>query len=404
MKNRSALIILLPLLTLDFGLWTLDSSAQSVPALINYQGRLSDASGSPLPTLDYQLTFNIYDSTNGGNLIWGPQIFDGMNGVAGHGLKVPVVYGYFNVMLGPTDTNGVSLANAFNDTNRFVEIKVGTNSAIKPRQQILTAPYAFNSAKLAGYDWSSILVSGNNPAQGQIAGSKIQGGGITSNQIAPNTITATQIGSNTIYGAQIVNNSITSEQLAGAIITSNQIINGSISSANIADGQVTQPKLAPRQVLTNTVGVGGVAMSSDTGLLALSLASSGFLTVTQLVATITTTGRPVFLSLMASTNSLSNNNGDGSSLVAYCTACNGTPSPKVILFRGPVPVSQHTLEIQAQANSGAMTCEIPSSSFTWIDFPPSPGTWTYSIQVYNPSPFSGAQLRLHYVVMIAYEL
>src|ERR1043166_1876868 len=77
--------------------------AQSVPALINYQGRLSNADGSPLPTGDYQLTFSIYDSatnTSTNGLIWGPQVFDGTNGL-GHASKIPVAQGYFNVMLGP---------------------------------------------------------------------------------------------------------------------------------------------------------------------------------------------------------------------------------------------------------------------------------------------------------------
>src|ERR1041384_5477132 len=102
MKDRSALILLLPFLALDLRLWTLDSSAQSVPALINYQGRLSNPDGSPLATSDYQLTFNIYDSSNiSGGLVWGPQIFDGQS-AQGHGSRIPVVQGYFNVMLGPT--------------------------------------------------------------------------------------------------------------------------------------------------------------------------------------------------------------------------------------------------------------------------------------------------------------
>src|SRR5438067_1226199 len=144
----------------------ISARAQSVPALVNYQGRLSNPDGSPLATADYQLTFNIHDSaTNSGGLIWGPQIFDGVLGTNGHGPKIPVVQGYFNVMLGPMDTTSRSLADAFNATNRFVEIKVGTNNPILPRQQILTAPFAFqavNSAKLAGYDWSAIFQT-NDP-------------------------------------------------------------------------------------------------------------------------------------------------------------------------------------------------------------------------------------------------
>ena len=79
-----------------------NASAQSVPSLINNQGRLSDSNGVALPTTDYQLSFSIWDTNSGGNLVWGPQIFDGVQGTNGHGLKVPVVQGYFNVILGPS--------------------------------------------------------------------------------------------------------------------------------------------------------------------------------------------------------------------------------------------------------------------------------------------------------------
>src|SRR5689334_20733420 len=118
--------------------------AQTVPALINYQGKLSNPDGTPLPTADYQLTFNIFDAATNGGLVWGPQIFDSQS-AQGHGPKIPVVQGYFNLMLGPVDVSGASLANAFGGSNRYVEIKVGTNQPILPRQQILTAPFAFNS-------------------------------------------------------------------------------------------------------------------------------------------------------------------------------------------------------------------------------------------------------------------
>src|ERR1051325_1195560 len=123
MKNLVRLAMKLKSITpVSLILINASASAQTVPSLINYQGRLSDSNGAALPTLDYQLTFNIYDATNGGNLIWGPQIFDGSNGVPGHGLKIPVVQGYFNVMLGPTDVSNHDLASAFLATNRFVAI------------------------------------------------------------------------------------------------------------------------------------------------------------------------------------------------------------------------------------------------------------------------------------------
>jgi hypothetical protein len=149
-----ALLLLTPLFTLAPRI-----AAQTVPPLVNYQGRLSNPDGSPLPTADYTLTFNIYDAPTNGTLIWGPQVFDGA-ATQGHGPRIPVVQGYFNVMLGPSDTVTRSLSDAFTGIARYVEVTVSNRPPILPRQQILTTPFAFqaaNSAKLAGYDWSVVF-------------------------------------------------------------------------------------------------------------------------------------------------------------------------------------------------------------------------------------------------------
>lgn len=113
------------------------SFAQSVPPLINYQGRLTDANGDSL-TGTKRLEFNVYDAVTGGNIVWGIQIID----------DVPLVDGHFNVILS-TDNQGRSIANAFKSKNRYIAIKVGEPhtdlsgvSEISPRQQILSAPYA----------------------------------------------------------------------------------------------------------------------------------------------------------------------------------------------------------------------------------------------------------------------
>jgi microcystin-dependent protein len=132
------------MLLVFFGFFGGQAPAQSVPALINYQGQLTDANGTDLATADYILTFRIYGSETGTDLIWGPQMFDGVGG-QGHGAKVPVVHGFFNVLLGQWDTAGRSLATAFDGTDRYVEVQLGGNAAIKPRQRILTAPFAFEA-------------------------------------------------------------------------------------------------------------------------------------------------------------------------------------------------------------------------------------------------------------------
>ncbi len=121
------------------------AGAQSVPPLINYQGRLANADGTPLPTSDYSLTIRLWNAPTGGVSVWGPQCFDGEVG-PGHCVRMPIVQGYFSVTLGPIDTNGASLASVFSASNCFVEVSISNRPAILPRQQILSSPYAFSAA------------------------------------------------------------------------------------------------------------------------------------------------------------------------------------------------------------------------------------------------------------------
>jgi len=122
----------------------------SVPELVNYQGKLTDLNGNPLASGNYTMEFNIYAVKTGGTPIWGPIIFD--NGTAtGHGAKVAVQTGHFNVYLGPVDVDNDPISVAFTQATRYLGIKVttGTWSAglpeISPRQQILSSPYALQA-------------------------------------------------------------------------------------------------------------------------------------------------------------------------------------------------------------------------------------------------------------------
>ncbi len=121
-------------------------SAQSVPPLINYQGRLANSDGTPYPTADYRLEFAIYDAAVEGRLVWGPQVFDGAASV-GHGPRLPVVQGYFNAMLGPVDTAGRPILDAFGSSNCYVQLVVSNRPPIQPRQRILATPFAVQAAK-----------------------------------------------------------------------------------------------------------------------------------------------------------------------------------------------------------------------------------------------------------------
>ncbi len=148
------------------GLW-LQCHAQSVPALINYQGKLTDASGNPLPNGTYGVAVRIWNkkssSESGNVLVWGQEY------------NVAVLSGVFNVILG---TPGGSLITnaavndigfAFAESERFIGLTVtkGTNGAlisggseIVPRQQVLSTPFALRAENAT----STVTASNGVPA------------------------------------------------------------------------------------------------------------------------------------------------------------------------------------------------------------------------------------------------
>ncbi len=214
---------------------------QSVPQLINYQGRLANADGSPFPTADYELRLSLYDAPTNGNLIWGPQIFDGAAAL-GHGPKIPVVQGYFNLMLGPADTNGVPIPDAFAGPKRFVEVSVGHRPPMLPRQQILSTPYSFRSG------WSDSL----DPAYVR-----------------------------TVLIPEVMKTPLPRD---------------SVGTEALGDQSVTQSKLASR-VISSNAPAGGIGWSRSSGQFSVGVGPS-FVGVSNLSVTIETTGRPVFIGLI----------------------------------------------------------------------------------------------------------
>jgi hypothetical protein len=145
----------------------------STPQMINYQGRLTDINGVPAVTGNYTLIFNIYADKSGGAPVWGPLVFDGATST-GHGPRIPVVNGHFNVFLGPVDTSNRSITMAFTQPTRYLGIKVTTETLapptlpeLAPRQQLLCSPYALQSYDSDTLGHGKVAV-GTGAASGQI--------------------------------------------------------------------------------------------------------------------------------------------------------------------------------------------------------------------------------------------
>jgi microcystin-dependent protein len=100
-------------------------------AQMNYQGRLTDAAGDPVPGPQASLTFSLWDASTLGNKVWGD-----------FQVTADLIDGRFNVVLGPMDTDGPprDIADAFGG-DRYLEIQVESDAPL-PRQQVLAAPTA----------------------------------------------------------------------------------------------------------------------------------------------------------------------------------------------------------------------------------------------------------------------
>ena len=150
----TALVLLLLL-----GLFPCAQSLASVPPVINYQGKLMQPSGCPVPDGTYSMTFAIYPTETGGSALWS----ETNPGVQTKG-------GLFAVLLGSV----INLpANIFDSPDRWFGVTVGADAELTPRQKIASSAFAFGAA-----------IADTVP-DGAITGAKIAIGAVTADRLAP---------------------------------------------------------------------------------------------------------------------------------------------------------------------------------------------------------------------------
>ena len=107
------------------------SSYAQIPHLINYQGKLTDTQGKPVPDGTHSITFRIYDADSAGNLLWQET------------QNLLITKGIFSCMLG-----GVTNLDLPFDKPYWLAIKVGSESEMTPRQQIASVGYTIERIQL----------------------------------------------------------------------------------------------------------------------------------------------------------------------------------------------------------------------------------------------------------------
>ena len=114
----------------------------AMPPVMNFQARLSDDGGDPIPDSSYGFVFTIYDDSTGGNVLWTES------------QTVTTVDGIFAVLLGslnPLD------AEVFAGAPRYIGIQMGVEPEIRPRTAVASVPYAFQAGVAAASAGSSGL-------------------------------------------------------------------------------------------------------------------------------------------------------------------------------------------------------------------------------------------------------
>jgi len=134
-------------------------AAQTVPYKMNFQGRLTNASGITL-TGTHEMQFNLYTAVTGGTYVWGE------TRTTANGNAVTVTSGLFSVLIGEgTAVAGSSAtlqAAITANSTLYIEIIVGAET-LTPRSQFGASAYAINADMIDGIDGASLaqLATGN---------------------------------------------------------------------------------------------------------------------------------------------------------------------------------------------------------------------------------------------------
>ena len=202
----------------------------SVPALINYQGRVSAPNGVPLSGAQL-MRFTLYSLPTGGAPVWQePPASNSTDEI------VVCTQGMFNVLLGGFDTvNNALPPSAFTGVT-YLEIKVN-GQAMMPRMQSLSAGYSFRAQTAESVSPGSVGTSGL--ANGAVTTAKISGSGGAAGQVLSTNGTSTSWANDGIKLPYVA-----------AITTTTPVITVTNTAGEAFEGQPLNP--APRRYTAST--------------------------------------------------------------------------------------------------------------------------------------------------------
>ena len=210
MRRRG--IIVLPAMLL---LLALSPAARAeAPALMHYQGVLTDDTGLPVSDT-LAMTFHLYEDTLAVS-IWTAAIGD-----------VPVLNGFYEVYL---DVEGVAF-----DLPYWLGIEVD-GSPLGPKKPLASVPYSMRSAMTKVEAGDGL----DGTSDSTLVSLSLADGGVTEAKIADGAVTENKIQDQSIYTAHLVDGAATSAKIGVDAVTNTKIIDGAVTSTKILDGTVVR--------------------------------------------------------------------------------------------------------------------------------------------------------------------
>ncbi len=142
---------------LQIWMFTGARAAQAVPKMINYQARITDTAGVPVPDGVLNVKITLYDQSATGTCLYT------VRGTCGAptSKSVTVTGGVFSTLIGDTASGDNAIPDTlFDSPNVFLGVSIGADSEMTPRKQIGSSGFAMNAGHLANLTPSSTGGSG----------------------------------------------------------------------------------------------------------------------------------------------------------------------------------------------------------------------------------------------------
>ncbi len=210
------------------------SSFGQVSQTLQYQGRLTDAGGSPLTAASANLQFDLYDAATSGNLVF-TQAF----------ASQPLSSGQFTVVLTSADYR---LTNALAQ-GKTLWVQTSVNgTALAPRQQITSVLTAFKAQRA---DTASYALTGSTVLNGSIGTAQLTAGAVTTPILADGAVTSAKVAAGAVTSSAIAAGAVTAPAIGTGAVTAPAIGTGAVTAAALSPGAVTAPALGAGAAVAN---------------------------------------------------------------------------------------------------------------------------------------------------------